>query len=95
MVKFVFLDLISRRVPPHQDGEGRGGPGGDVSRGGGEVHLGLGGDAGGEAGEAGALLVVSQDPDGVGGAGLETLQGDLLQSASGGVNNALSGTQNY
>ena len=33
---------------------------------------------------------MSQDPDGVGGAGLETLQGDLLQGAPGGVDDALS-----
>ena len=74
MVEFVFPDLVSRGVPPHQDGEGRGWPGGDVCRGGGEVHLGLGGDAGGETGEAGALLVVSQHPHRVGGPGLEALQ---------------------
>ena len=90
MVEFVFLHSVSRGVPPHQDREGGGGPGRDVGRGGGQVHLGLGGDAHRGAGEAGALLVVSQDPDGVGGAGLETLQGDLLQGDPGGVDDALS-----
>ena len=90
MVEFVFLDFVSRRVPTHQDGEGRGRPGRDVGRGGGEVDLGLGGDAHGEAGDPGALLVVSQHPDGVGGAGQETLQGDLLQGAPGGVDDSLS-----
>ena len=74
MVEFVFLHLITRGVPPHQDREGRGRPGGDVGRGGGQVHLRLGGDADGEAGEAGALLVVSQHPHRVGGPGLEALQ---------------------
>ena len=95
MVEFVFLHLVLRPVPPHQDGEGRGGPGRDVGRGGRQVHLGLGGDAGGLAGDAGALLVVSQDPDGVGGAGQETLQGNLLQGAPGGVDNALPEQNNY
>ena len=90
MVKFVFLHWAGRAVPPHQDGEGRGGPGRDVGRGGGQVHLGLGGDADREAGEAGALLVVSQHPDGVGGAGQQPLQGDLLQRPSGGVDHPLS-----
>ena len=95
MVEFVFPDLVSRGIPPHQDGEGRGRPGRDVGRGGGQVDLGLGGDADGGAGDPGALLVVSQHPDGVGGAGQEALQGDLLQGAPGGVDNALSEHNNY
>ena len=90
MVEFVFLHSVSRGVPPHQDRKGRGGPGRDVGRGGGQVHLRLGGDADREAGEAGALLVVSQHPHGVGRAGQEALQGDLLQGAPGGVDDALS-----
>ena len=89
VVQLVLLHFLRRRVPADQDGEGRGGPGGDVGRGRGQVHLGLGGDGHREAGEAGALLVVGHDPDGVGGAGEETLQGDLLQGAPGGVDDSL------
>ena len=90
MVEFVFLDWPRRGVPRHQDGEGGGRSGRDVGGGGGEVHLGLGGDGQGVAGEAGALLVVSHHPDGVGGAWQEPLQRDLLQGAPRRVDDPLS-----